>query len=96
MRKRELDRSRRDKGSAVLLAACTFLFIGLAGLVVDYGLVAKTKADLTAALDAAVLAGAPELPSTVPAETICRQFSGTIVPSWQFHSAKRDLLESLA
>jgi len=63
-----------EKGGALLMAACTFMFIGLAGLVVDYGLVAKAKADLTASLDAAVLAGAPELPSTAQAETICRQY----------------------
>ncbi len=68
-------RKKREQGVAGLIAiAMMVVLLALAAFVVDGGLALKSRSELDNALDAAVLAGAQELPDTTKALTLAQQF----------------------
>ena len=65
-----------EKGAAVVIIALAFtVFLGFMALAVDSGLLYLEHARLARAADSAALAGAQELPDTVKAETVARQYA---------------------
>ena len=70
-----LNRPCKKRGVAGLITIAMVVgLLALASFVVDGGLALKARSELDNALDAAVLAGAQELPDTGTAQTVAQQF----------------------
>ena len=70
MRDSNRPHKKSERGVAGLIAAALAIaLLAMASLVVDGGLALKARSELDNAMDAAVLAGAMELPNTAQAQT---------------------------
>src|SRR5687767_13533112 len=66
----------RERGSVVLAALSIIIFVSMAALVVDFGMLLVSRTELSKAVDAAALAGAQELPDKPSARTFAKRYVG--------------------
>jgi hypothetical protein len=63
-----------ERGFAVMAAAALLVSLGIAALVIDYGLILANRSQISTAADAAALAGAQELPNQDAARTVASNY----------------------
>ena len=104
---RDSNRPHRKSESGVaglIAAALAIALLAMASLVVDGGLALKARSELDNAMDAAVLAGAMELPDTAQATALAQQFLdanqstvgllGTPTVTFSFPGSDSDLIQA--
>jgi len=63
-----------ERGVAVMAAAMLLVCLGIAALVVDFGLILANRMQISTAADAAALAGAQELPNKDAAQAVAQNY----------------------
>lgn len=77
--------AQSEKGMAAIAAVFLVVFLCIAALVIDYGIILANRTELSKAVDAGALAGAQELPDQSPARTmaasyVARNVKGDVPP----------------